>query len=215
MSDITTEAAAGGELEAELADARQRLHDVDHRIKNDLQLIASVFVLHLRRLPPGPERDTMRAALERLNAVMAVHRRFDAAGDPTRMPVDDVIRDVVEEAAAASGRADIRVRLEIDAVSLPSRQAAPLALIAGELVRNALRHPFPDRAGEIAVRLGVVRGAVELCVEDNGVGLADADAARGFGTSLVVLLAQQLRGQFEIVAANPGVRAVVRFPGPA
>ena len=216
MSDIGTGLQDGGErvaeLEAALADARQRLLDVDHRIKNDLQLIASMFLLQLRRLPPGTEREVVRGALERINAVMAVHRRFDAAA-PKQMTLDGLIRDVAQEALGAAGRDDIRLSLTLEAVSVPSRQAAPIALIVGELIRNALRHPFPDRPGEVDIRLTARDGAVELSVRDNGDGLTDDfEPGCGFGTALVGLLAQQLRGAFEIAPAGPGVRAVVRFP---
>lgn len=215
MSDLGDQVRSGDEvarLEAELAEARQRLLEVDHRIKNDLQLIASVFVLQLRRLPEGSARDAVKGALERVNAVMAVHRRFDAA-HPSRMPVAELVRDVAEDAVGATQREDLRVSLSLEPVSVPSRQAAPLALITGELVRNALRHPFADRPGEIAVTLSARDGAVELSVRDDGDGLADDfEAGRGFGTALVGLLAQQLRGGFEISPAEPGVRAVVRFP---
>lgn len=216
MSDIGTELQGSGErvaeLEAALADARQRLLDVDHRIKNDLQLIASMLLLQVRRLPPGIEREAVRGALERINAVMAVHRRFDAAA-PRRMTVDGLIRDVAEEALGAARRDDIRLSLTLEAVSVPSRQAAPIALIVGELIRNALRHPFPDRPGEVAIGLSARDGAVELSVRDDGDGLAeDFEPGCGFGTALVGLLAQQLRGAFEITPAEPGVRAVVRFP---
>lgn len=215
MADIGDEATSDARLarlEAELAEARERLLDVDHRIKNDLQLVASLFVLQLRRLPPGPEREAVKGAFERLNAVMAVHRRFDAAA-PKRMTVDALVRDVAEEAAAAARREDVQLRLSLEPVSVPSRQAAPLALITGELVRNALRCAFPERPGAIDVELRARDGSVELCVRDDGDGLGeDFEPGRGFGTALVGLLAQQLRGGFEIGHAGSGVRAVVRFP---
>jgi two-component sensor histidine kinase len=198
-------------LEAELAQVKEQLRELDHRIKNDLQLVASVFLLQLRRAAPGPERDAVRGALERINCVLAVHRRLDPAHDAGRMDVGPLVGDVAEEIVGAARREDVRVALDLAPTLLPCRQAAPLALIAGELVRNAMRHAFPNRGGEIAVRLAGHDGTVELSVTDDGVGRGPEEAG-GFGTTLVGLLAQQLRGDFEHEDAAPGVRAVVRFP---
>ena len=201
------------ELEAQLARTTAILRELDHRIKNDLQLIASVFVLQGRRLPPGPQRDAIREALARVNAVSAVHRRLDPVRDPARLQAADLVRDLVADAASEAGREDIRVEFDLPALSIPARQAAPLALIVSELIRNALTHGFPDRGGAVAVALGASDGAIQLAIRDDGVGMPEgAGSGGGFGIALVGLLAQQLRGKFEIGGARPGVRAVVRFP---
>lgn len=204
------EAARIAELEAALADADERLRELDHRIKNDLQLIASIFMLQMRKAPPGPERELVRGALERVNAVLAVHRRLTPGRDMGRMDAAALIREVVEETLSAARREDIRLDFDLAPLMAPSRQAAPLALIVGELVRNALHHAYPNREGRLTVRLAVGAGGVELLVADNGVGRGEGPP--GFGATLVGLLAQQLRGQFEWSDAGPGVRALVRFP---
>jgi two-component sensor histidine kinase len=201
------------ELEAEAARLSTRLREVDHRIKNDLQLLNSVFVLQLRKAAEGVERETVRGALERVGAVSAVHRRLDVTDDPAQFEASALVRDLVEEAVGAARRADLAVDMQLSPVSVPTRQAAPLALIVGELVRNALKHAFPGRTGRIEVTFGPAEGGVELRVRDDGVGLPQGLAApRGFGGTLVGLLAQQLRGEVEIGPASPGVVATVRFP---
>jgi two-component sensor histidine kinase len=199
-------------LEGELERARQRVRELDHRIKNDLQLISSVFVLQARKLPEGPARDAIRGALERINAVAAVHRRLDVGDDPAHFELSGLIRDVAEEAAGAAKRGDVSLSLDLEPVVTPSRQAGPLALITGELVRNAYRHAFPGRAGQVTVHLRKADSGVELAVEDDGVGLPDGAAPAGFGATLAALLAQQVRGRLEIIDGHPGVRAMVRFP---
>jgi two-component sensor histidine kinase len=211
-TDGTAEARVR-ELEAELAKATQRLAEVDHRIKNDLQLLASVFVLQMRRLSEGRERDIVHGALERVGAISAVHRRLDVMADPKRFEASGLVRDVAEEAVGATRRDDVRLELDLAPVSVPTRQAAPLALIVGELVRNSLRHGFPARPGVVQVSLGPADGAFRLAVRDDGVGLpAGMAEPRGFGATLIALLAQQLRGELEIAPAHPGVVAIIRFP---
>lgn len=205
---------AGGDahaLAAQLALAQGRLRELDHRVKNDLQLIASVFVLQMRHLGEGPERELVAGALGRVSAVSAVQRRLDVGGDPTHVEVSGVIRDLAEEATAS--RRDVEVALELSPLTLAARQAAPLALIANELIRNGVKHAFPARAGTMQIGLWSADGTVRFSVRDNGVGAPSGiDQARGFGLTLAGLLARQLRGELEIDGGHPGLRAVVRFP---
>lgn len=200
------------EAEAHAARAVARLREVDHRIKNDLQLVASVFVLQSRRAADEAERAMARTALARVSAVAAVHRRLDVQGDPSRLQLAELVRDIVEETVAGARRDDVELALDLSPVTVPARQGAPLGIIVGELVRNALTHGFAGRAGTLSVSLGAEDGEIRLEVRDDGVGAA---AAPGFGLTLVALLAQQLRGRFESVAAKPGLSAVVRFPATA
>ena len=201
------------DLEAQLAEVTSRLREADHRIKNDLQLINSIFVLQLRNMPAGPERDLVRAALERVGAVSAVHRRLDVMDDPKHFEASGLVREMVEEAISGARRPDVRVDLDLAPVTVPTRQAAPLALIVGELMHNGLRHAFPGRPGAIRVGFRSADGVIRLSVADDGVGLAPGCLApSGFGTTLVALLAQQLRGEVEVRAAAPGLRIVVSFP---
>jgi two-component sensor histidine kinase len=201
------------ELEAETARLHARLREVDHRIKNDLQLINSVFVLQLRKTPEGPQREIVRGALDRVAAVSAVHRRLDVMDDPKHFEASDLLRELAEDSLGNARRADVRLQLDLAPVAVPTRQAAPLALILGELVRNSLKHAFPQRAGTIRVRFGADGERIGLEVADDGVGLPDGLAApRGFGATLVGLLVQQLRGEIEIRPAAPGLATVVSFP---
>ena len=203
---------AGGDqdMNDELAGAQARLREVDHRIKNDLQLIASVLILQMRKLPEGPERDLIRGALDRIGAVSAVHRRLDVTADPKHFEASALVREVAEEAVAGARRDDIVLDLALSPVTIPTRQAAPLALVVGELVRNSVKHAFPGHGGMISVALASEGGTVTLSVRDDGAGLRSGEA--GFGATLVNLLAQQLRGQAETRPADPGVIAGVRFP---
>jgi two-component sensor histidine kinase len=199
------------ELEAALAQATTRLREADHRINNDLQLITSIFVLQARKLPDGPAREAIRSSLDRVSAVAAAHRRLDVRGDSEQLNAAALVEDLVAEIAAAAHREDVKVRLNLVPTPAPARHAAPLALIVNELVQNALRHAFPDRPGQLSVSLRAAAGGICLTVEDDGVGAAP-DAPQGFGSALVGLLTQQLRGEFTLVAGPSGVRAEVRFP---
>ncbi|MDB5476409.1 MAG: histidine kinase [Phenylobacterium sp.] len=211
MTDTDRDRIAG--LEAETARLTARLREVDHRIKNDLQLINSVFVLQLRKTPEGPQRQIVRSALDRVAAVSAVHRRLDVMDDPRHFEASAVVADLAQDAVATARREDVRLELDLTPATVPTRQAAPLALIVGELVRNSLQHGLAGRAGVIRVGFGAADGVVQLSVRDDGVGLPPGLVApRGFGATLVALLAQQLRGEVAIAPGDPGLATTVRFP---
>lgn len=198
------------EVEVHGADAERRLRELDHRFKNDLQLLASIFMLQIRRTPAGPQRELLAGALARVSAISAVHRRVDGTSDPEWVEAAGLIRELAIEAAVE--RPDVEVRLNLEPTLVPGRQAAPLAVIAEELMRNGLKHAFPNRPGSLDVSLSSSDDGVRLAVRDDGVG-RDLDPGRsGFGVALVELLTRQLRGDVEFVQAAPGVCAIVRFP---
>jgi two-component sensor histidine kinase len=187
------------------------LHEVDHRVKNNLQLIASLIQLQARRTADPSAQQALRAVLERVNAVTTVHRRL-FQGDVQRFAVADFLRDLCGDLAAAAGRDDIEFALDLEPVELPAASAAPFALIANELIGNALKHAFaPGSRGRITVTLCEEARACVLVVADDGAGLSDAPP--GFGLSLVRLLCQQLHADLDLGAGSgPGARIVLHTP---
>jgi two-component sensor histidine kinase len=199
------------ELETELAQKHALLHEVDHRMKNNLQLISSLMLLQSRRISNEGARQAINTMLERVNAVATVHRRLFQAEDAQNFEVADFIRDLVGDLALAAGRGDVEITLDLEPVTIAGSAAAPFALVVNELVGNALKHAFAEgEAGVIAIRLIRANDTCELTICDDGCGMGDAPKA--FGLTIVGLLCQQLRAQLEIASAEPGVRATVRTP---
>jgi two-component sensor histidine kinase len=203
--------AAVGTASAEaLARSNAVLHEVDHRVKNNLQLIGSLILLQSRRAPDEAARVALKSALERVTAVATAHRRL-FQGDPLRFEVADFVRDLTADLAAAAGRDDLEIALALDEISVPSSAAAPLALVINELLGNALKHAFPDgRAGRIAVSLSQEGQALVLAIADDGVGLGEPPA--GFGSTIVKLLCQQLHASLETLETHPGTRVTLTLP---
>jgi two-component sensor histidine kinase len=186
------------------------LHEVDHRVKNNLQLIASLIQLQARRSTDPAAQEALKTALERVNAVTTVHRRL-FQGDVQRFAVADFLRDLCGDLAASAGRDDIAFALNLDRVEIPAASAAAFALVAQELIGNALKHAFPKgRPGRIGVTLSEEADACVLTIVDDGVGLSDAPP--GFGLSLVRLLCQQLHADLDLGGEGPGARMVLRTP---
>lgn len=204
---------ATADLQHALQQKTALLHEVDHRVKNNLQLISSLLLLQARRTPDPAVRSALRGMLERVNAVSTVHRRLFQNDDVERFDVAAFIRDLVSDAIGSSGRTDISAELDLERVEVPAAKAAPLALLFSELLGNSIRHAFPDgRPGAIYVSVRRENGHFRIEIADNGVGTETTGARPGFGQTIVRLLCEQLRADCETIDARPGVRTVIRLP---
>ena len=200
-------------LERALAEKTTLLHEVDHRVKNNLQLISSLLLLQARRAEDPTVKQALRSAQSRVNAVAIAHRRLFQGADPGLFDLADFVRDMVGDAIGVSGRTDISVRLDLERVDLPASQAAPLALLLGELLGNVIRHAFRvGEPGQLGVSTAIEDHVARIEIADNGVGLSATESVAGFGGTIVRLMCQQLHAECESVEANPGVRSVIRLP---
>jgi PAS domain S-box-containing protein len=222
LGDTRTQLEAAVEARtADLTQALQQktalLHEVDHRVKNNLQLISSLLLLQNRRVTDPAVKNSLRGMLERVSAIATVHRRLFQSDDVERFDVSAFVRDLVSDMMGAARRDDIQVRLDLERVDIAASKAAPLALVISELFSNAVRHAFPSAAeggqgGEIFV--AITRHADEFRIEirDNGVGVGNSASSGGFGLTIVQLLCQQLKARSETTPADPGTRVVVYLP---
>jgi PAS domain S-box-containing protein len=198
------------------------LHEVDHRVKNNLQLISSLLLLQNRRVVDPAVKNSLRGMLERVSAIATVHRRLFQSEDVERFDVSAFVRDLVSDMMGSARRDDIKVRLDLERIDIAASKAAPLALVISELFSNALRHAFPQQAspheadrpqgGEIFVGITRVEAEFRIEIADTGVGVANSASSGGFGLTIVQLLCQQLKARSETTPADPGTRVVVYLP---
>jgi two-component sensor histidine kinase len=200
---------------AELALERQaeRHREVEHRVKNTLQLISSIVLLQGRRAKDEGARQALRAVQQRVAAVSVAHRHVSWSEDSEQVELAALVREIVSDLAGSAGRDDVAIDLDLEPVQIAGRQGAPLALLVSESVGNALRHAYPEgRSGRIRVGLRRAGDGFVLTVSDSGVGMPVGGDAGGFGLNVIQLMAQQLRGKLATEAAQPGVRLVVTVP---
>ncbi|MBZ9675904.1 PAS domain-containing protein [Mesorhizobium sp. ES1-1] len=205
------------ELEAALEAKTTLLHEVDHRVKNNLQMISSLIIMQRRTIKDEAIRASLTTMLERIEALSTVHRRLYQSKDVSRFDVADFAKDLVTDLLAASGRAEIEPALELEPIIIPAEKATPVALMVNELVTNALKHAFKGRpdgttGGRIGIKMNQPDSHFNIEVSDNGVGMDSATGDASFGMRLIKSLARQLHADIEWRDAAPGTRVVISMP---
>jgi two-component sensor histidine kinase len=191
----------------------ERAREVEHRVKNTLQLISSIVLLQGRRASDEGARQALKAVQQRVAAVSVSHRHVGWVDDAEQVELSALVREIVGDLASSAGREGVDIDLDLETVTIPGRQGAPVALLVSETVGNALRHAYPDgRKGRIQVGVRRTQTGFELTVCDDGVGMAPDAPKTGFGLTVVQLMTQQLRGRLETVATQPGLRLSVSVP---
>lgn len=203
-------------VEQVLAEARAKtvlLHEVDHRVKNNLQMIGALIGMQAKRTADPAAAAALRSVLSRVEAVATVHRRLYQGDDVGRFDVSAFARDLATDLVSKAGRAEVALAFDLTPVEITKDKAAPLALVVNELVSNAVRHAFRERGGRILVRVRPEADELVVGIEDDGVGMPGQELGRGsFGRTVVELLARQLQAQVIWQPADPGTRATVRMP---
>lgn len=215
--DREVEADTAERLRALLADRTLLLAEVNHRVKNSLQQIASVVRLQSRAVSHPDAREALDQTLARIMAVGRVHEQLYKSD--ARIGLFDAgayAEGLARELVDSMGRDDIALETRVEAVLLDASQAVPLALILNELVTNALKYGCPkDVAPRIQVTFGTDGDSYRLRVADNGDGLPKGfspKTAKSLGMRAIEALTRQLGGRLEIEAVKTGASFAVVFP---
>jgi len=190
------------------------LREVNHRVKNSLQLVASLLALQACGAGDAETRHVLDDACRRVVTVARLHERLYRREGAGRVPFDDYLADLCRDLTTALGLDGRQRRIEVQAASatLSIDQAVPLALIVNELVTNAVKHALkPGVRGAVRVSFARVGASYALGVEDDGPGLPagfDVDLAQSMGLKTVRVMTRQLGGRLEL-RPGPGARSTI------
>lgn len=200
------------ELQAALEAKTLLLHEVDHRVKNNLTMIGSLLRLQARSLPDPQLKITLDSMLERVDALATVHRRLYQSGDITRFDVGGLTETLAADVMGSTGRDNIETSVEVETVLVPSSHASAIGLIINELLTNAIKHAYSDgRPGRLAIRAKALGDRGMIIIEDDGPGRVESGTP-GLGRNLIARLSRQVGAVTEWTSADPGTRATVIFP---
>lgn len=197
-------------LRQALEDKNTLLKELYHRVKNNLQLVISLFNLQARTLKNGRAQRALLEAANRVRAMSLVHERLYQSRTLGTIRLDDYVGELCGQLASAGSarRRGVALVLEVAPVDVGLDLAVPLGLLLNELVSNSLKHAFPDgRHGTIRVTLAQETGddtenpLLRLTVRDDGIGLppiADRTSPRTLGLRLVDALSEQLHARLDL-----------------
>lgn len=200
--------------ERELQRQEAVVREVHHRVKNNLQTIASLLRLQARRLPPE-RRKELEEAGRRIGAIALVHdtlsresgQYVDFAGVAGRL-VQMVAQGLLPK------ESNVSITMEGDAGKLHSDLATPLAVVLVEVLQNAVRHAFDDEGGTVVITMKRAGQRLVMVVQDNGKGLPEDFGVLRTGLGLQIvreLVETELRGTLVMESAG-GTRVVVDVP---
>ncbi|MEO5951593.1 MAG: histidine kinase dimerization/phosphoacceptor domain -containing protein [Chloroflexia bacterium] len=189
------------------------LQELQHRVANSLQIIASVLMQSARKVQSEEAKSHLVDAHTRVMSVASLQRQLAATnfGDVELRPYFTALCDSIG-ASMIRDHNQISLAVTVDESSTSADASVSLGLIVTELVINALKHAFPnDRKGKIAVDYHSRGPNWTLSVNDDGVGMSTkAEVAKpGLGTSIVQALAQQLHAEIKVSDTNPGTAVSV------
>jgi two-component sensor histidine kinase/CheY-like chemotaxis protein len=217
---------ARDEAEAEVHASRDRyaalaaeremlLREVNHRVGNSLQIISSLLHLQANSATEEDVKAALTHAMGRVNAVAQVHRRLYTTHDLKSVLLNQYLEALLDDLRrSADDNRMAQLTLSAAPIEIDPDRAVAIGIIVNELVMNAVKYAYPDRAGPIHVCLSAEGNDLLLSIADDGVGdNAKSDPrSTGMGQRIVSAMASKLEAAVERDPNHAGTRVLVRFP---
>lgn len=200
---------ANAQLEAAVTDKEVLLKEVQHRVKNNLQVICSLLRLQAARIDEQARRG-FDESLRRIQTMSLLHELLHRSDEPAHINFAEALRQMCDGLVRSDNPTAARLELETEDWIVDADRATPLAIATSELVSNALLHAFPHgHPGTVRVMLEREENGMRLIVRDNGIGLpagmpsqhkrpSHGGAGSGLGLNLVQALSHQAGATLKI-----------------
>jgi two-component sensor histidine kinase len=195
--------------------------EIHHRVKNNLQIVASLLNLQASRIRVPEARAEFQAARDRVRALATLHRHLYSEGEIHTINMPSFLNELCGQLFQAMGEEPggrIKLVIEADEIRLSTDQAVPLALIVTEAVTNAIKYGFPcGQAGAITITLAQHDDALDMSIGDDGVGIppgrmeTEMGTRDGLGLQLIRGFSRQL-GATLAVTEHPGTQYRIHMP---
>ncbi len=214
--DVTEQKKASEVTQQALREKEFLLRELNHRTKNNLQIISSLLNMQAQAGGNREFRELVRQSQDRLRAMSLIHARLCESGDAKMVEFGEYVRGLVSDLAHTYGTARVRLCADAEKADLAVETAMSCGLIINELVTNAFKHAFPgERSGEISVKFRALpEGRFELSVIDNGIGMPEKPGSgrpASLGMGLVSTLVDQIGGSMT-VERREGTTVRIAFP---
>jgi chemotaxis protein methyltransferase CheR len=211
IEDITERRAKERELKELLQQKDVLLQEMQHRVANSLQIIASILLIKARTVRSEETRLHLQDAHQRVLSVAAMQRELQTSEPGATIELGSYLSHLCETLAASmiGDRRPILLKVQAEGGIATAGQAVSLGLIVTELVINALKHAFPDDRpdGTVIVVYDLAEPNWRLTVSDNGIGRPEGNSSKtlpGLGTTIIAALAKQLDARVDVVMDTTG-----------
>jgi two-component sensor histidine kinase len=190
------------------------LQEVNHRVGNSLQIIASLLHLQANSAVQDDVKAALTNAMGRVAAVAQVHRRLYTSHDLKSVLLNQYLEALLEDLRrSAEGNKMSRLTLKAEPIEIDPDRAVAIGIIVNELVMNAVKYAYPDGAGPIHVELKADGDELVVAIADDGVGLNVKTDPRstGMGQRIVAAMATKLDASVERDPNHSGTRVMLMF----
>jgi two-component sensor histidine kinase len=203
-------------LREALAHQKVLVSEINHRVKNSLQLVASMFGLQASTSEDPGLVQSLQEATGRVTAVARVHERLYQSSDVLTVDLTAYLKDICGDLSGITPNTDIQYECK-NSIRISTDRAVNVALLVTELVTNAAKHAYPTGGhGEIKVRVNPSQNkVVVISVRDYGSGISadfNAEKSTGLGMRIVTALIKQLGATLEIRSHKPGTEFLAEVP---
>jgi two-component sensor histidine kinase len=213
VTDVTFAREQAREKDALIREKEILLQEVQHRVANSLQIIASLLMQSARRVQSEEARGHLRDAHHRVMSIAALQRHL-AASTAQDVPLRPYFSQLCESLGSSMiyDHKRLSISVTVDDSVVKANISVSLGLILTELVINALKHAFPEnRNGKIVIDYRSTGENWTLSVNDDGIGMAAGEekAKPGLGTGIIEALTRQIQGVIRVVDAKPGTSVTI------
>lgn len=216
--DVTERVAHEASLESHLREKEILIREINHRVKNNLQVMSSLIALQTELFRDKEDKRLMQETQRRIHTMAYLHNLVYRSEDCSSIDLAAYVSEIAGSLKDSFGvrPEQVAVSLDLEKVPVSLAIALPVGLIASELVSNSLKHAFPGlSSGTVSVGLHRVGDEVRLTVQDTGCGLPEGfsiTGAKTLGWILVQSLSRQIGATLDLMP-GPGTGVTVTFPG--
>jgi len=203
------------ELERSIRLKETLLREIHHRVKNNLQIASSLMNMQKRRLTDPDMIDAFTNSQGRIYAIALIHEKIYEHHDAKAVDLKSYLRILMKYHQKISPK--VQYHIDCPELAIDLDTAVPIALIASEIVVNALKHAYAEGENEQQLNISVREhpdGEIELSISDNGVGLPnhfDLNNSKGIGFEIVKKLCRQINAKFSFDTAEKGTTFSIQF----
>lgn len=187
-----------------LSENKILIKEVHHRVKNNLQMVSSLFFLHSRKSKDANSKEILAQSQQQIQAMSIVHEMLYEKEDIIDVTAQEYIKKLTNTLLTAYPNKKIQVAISAENISLHLDHANPIGLIINELITNSIKHGFKDLdKGEVFIQIRKTKNDYEFEYSDNGVGMSEVqkiqNSKKTFGIRLISSLTEEMNGRLEIV----------------